>query len=100
MGVVFEYYPGKSISNSQYFDGYVWSASPVYKSVIDPKSYGQSLGILRRSLVGSQWDNNVSNVGTRSIMCNSIPTRNDISSLSTRGCRIGVLSWGDLESAY
>ena len=92
------YYPGASYTgnNTYGYDlDYDNSESGCYCTIIDgsTKKYGEGTGLLRRDIVGGQY-NRGSKSGSRTNYPGYSTGSRLIESLTSRGCRIRVLSWG------
>ena len=55
-------------SNNYYLNGYSWEQKSVYNPDIDNQGYGSCIGLLRRCLVGGDWDGSA-DCGSRSAVC-------------------------------
>ena len=83
---VTEFYPGASWNptTNQFLAGYYWQTSSVYHSGTDPQSYGSCGGLLRRLLLGGDWDDG-SYCGSRCAYCQDCSARGGLANFAARG---------------
>lgn len=75
---------GISLSSSDlYLSGYSWQTKSVYNSEYDSQAYGSCHGLLRRVLLGADWDIDAY-YGSRSASCRNFSSRG-AASYSSRG---------------
>ena len=68
-------------------------SEPIYRPSVDAQEFGNSHGLPRRAMVGCGFDSITA--GSRSLNCRSFGT-DGWWTFAIRGCRITVLSWGDM----
>ena len=90
------YYPGATLptDENEHLLGYDHTNRSVFNQYIDSKSLGSFQGILRRNRVGGSWGYFAEESGTRCGASNDF-TAGKTASISARGCKGTVLSWGD-----
>lgn len=70
-------------SSNFYLSGYSWQTKSVYNSAYDSQTYGGCAGLLRRVLLGANWDAGAY-CGSRSANCRNFSSRG-VSNVSSRG---------------
>lgn len=70
-------------SSNFYLSGYSWQTKSVYNSAYDSQTYGGCAGLLRRVLLGANWDAGAP-CGSRSANCRNFSSRG-VSVCSSRG---------------